>query len=151
MSDASVCPDTGACGYGLWIKSNRGHFKGSGNYREAVEKVDTAEGMALYNAIWLAFRYGLAKKGDRLIIQTDCQSVINSVYGKKAYNPKYLRPLGSKIKKYLNKSECMWEIRYVPAHDPAGGNRNYVNEICDGLAKIAMRTQRAKIRRRQNG
>ena len=145
MSDASVCPNTGASGYGLWIKSDRGTFQGGGNYKKSTTDVTEAEAKAMYNAVFIAFSQGLAKEGDTLIIQIDCKYAIDAINGRYHGGNVQIMSLAKKAKRFLDKSKCEYQLRYVKAHNPQLGNRNYVNEICDSLAKTAMRKQRKEL------
>jgi ribonuclease HI len=146
MSDASVCPHTSAGGWGIWIISNRGHFQGSGAYKKLTPDVAEAEAKALYNAVFLSFQYGLSQKGDKLILQIDNKFFIEACSGTFHGGNKHLKDFAKKFKKMIKDKECEYEIRYVQAHNPNKAGRNYVNEICDQLAKSAMRKQRKLLR-----
>ena len=142
MSDASYCDRTKSNGYGVWVKSDRGHFQCGGNIKGGVDNPQEAEAKAMANALWFAFYQGIAKEGDRLIIQTDCVNNIHAFKnGIKNKNHSALEPLEF-CKSLLKEKKCLYELRHVKAHDPSLGNRNYVNDICDKLAGQAMRKQR---------
>lgn len=152
MSDASVCPDTGAGGWGVWMKSNRGHFQGGGSYKERTPIVHLAEGKALYIAVWSAFKYGIAERGDKVILQTDSMLFIKSYqdgFKHQRTKNKYREMIGlaEKMIALIESKGCSHEIRHVEAHSPKKASRNYINEMCDGLAKTAMKSQRVTIRR----
>jgi len=146
MSDASLCPNTGAAGWGVWIKSNRGNFQGAGNYKKGVRCCTKAEAMALFNAVFIAFRTGLAQKGDVLILQTDNLYTVQALNSTYHDSNRHIKEIAGKLDKMIARHESTFEARHVKAHAPHLGRRNFVNEICDGLAKGAMRKQRTALK-----
>ena len=148
MSDASFCPKTKASGWGVWAKSERGSFSAGGNFKSDPGHSTDAEAMAIAVAVFAAFRQGVAAAGDRLIIQTDCMTMVRAYTGHHLM-PKLSREknktLESTIKytrKLIKSNKCEFEVRHVEAHAPSKGKRNFVNNICDAKAKEHMTMQR---------
>jgi ribonuclease HI len=150
MSDASYCDKTKASGWGVWIKSERGLYQNGGNFKKDPSNNYEAEAMALATAVHLAFAYNLAMFGDKLILQTDCMMVVHAVEGSRRKPARgLLKEAVDFIKETIEKNGCILDIRHVRAHCPTAGKRNYINDLCDKLAKKPMRQQH-KERRNEN-
>jgi ribonuclease HI len=76
IADASYGPDTRGAGYGFWIASERGKRPGGGPIKRQVDGSGAAEMMAICNAVKEALRFELVHPGDKLLLQTDCESAI---------------------------------------------------------------------------
>lgn len=149
MSDASFCHTTKASGWGIWIRSDRGIYEAGGKFKNQPESATEAEAMALSIAVFAAFRQGIAEPGDRLIVQTDCMQNIHAYDGAKRRRSKLILDTVKYTKDLIAEKKCTFEIRHVRAHDPKAGKRNYINDVCDKLAKKAMRKIQRE-RRAQN-
>lgn len=81
FSDASICPDTGCVGWAAWAKSDRGTARGDGALRRLTIDSGVAEAMAVVNGIVVAAQRGLIEPGDRIVVQTDNNSVMSVLRG----------------------------------------------------------------------
>lgn len=143
MSDASHCPVTKSSGYGVWVKSNRGQFQCGGNFKGDVNHCQEAEAKGLAIAVWSAFYQGIAQSGDKLILQTDNKGNVDA-FNKPMSLPtahRAIEPL-MYIKDIIKQNNCTYDIRHVKAHDPSLGKRNYINDLCDSLARKYMEQER---------
>ena len=75
FSDASLCSHTGKGGWAAWLKSDEGTVRGGGSFRHLTIDTGVAEAMAAVNGVHLGLRQGLIRRGCRLLIQTDNNSV----------------------------------------------------------------------------
>tara|TARA_R110000851_G_scaffold51437_2_gene122097 strand:- start:562 stop:999 length:438 start_codon:yes stop_codon:yes gene_type:complete len=143
MSDASHCPKTRSSGYGVWCKSDRGSFQCGGNFKGWVKHSQEAEAKGLSIAVWAAFYNGVAEIGDHLIIQTDNLGNVNAFDKPNTLpnNHRAIEPL-QWVKNIISENKCTYDIRHVKAHNPSLGKRNYINHVCDKLARKAMEDQR---------
>lgn len=151
ICDASFCPDTKSSGWGVWIKSARGKCVRSGSFTNKPEKSYEAEAMAVSIAVFLAFKYGIARAGDKLLIQSDCLMVIhayNGIMSEKKISP-VLQQTISYTRDLAKERDCKIQLRHVKGHAPQEGNRNYVNEICDKMARKVMKAQRKTTRKKE--
>lgn len=141
MSDASFCPRTGASGWGAWAKSDRGNSSAGGNFSVRVSDAEEAEAKALAVAVFLSFQWGVSKKRDHLVIQTDCKGVIHAFQNRRA-SSRGVSEAVAYTKQLIKKEGCTYDIRHVKAHVPTRGKRNYINNVCDSIAKIYMKKER---------
>lgn len=153
MTDASFCPDTGASGWGIYIRNQGGLLEQGGNFKENPKCAFEAELMAIAIGVLMAFKHGHAGKDYHLIIQTDCKMAImalngnNGVFEKSSYHlVERVRQTFRDIKKKYN---VTWHLRHVKAHNPGRAPRNWANERCDQHARKFMREQRFVIRAAQ--
>jgi|GEM_PF-3444362 len=82
FSDASICPDTGCVGWAAWAKCDRGTARGEGILKRLTIDSSVAEAMAAVNAIVIARQGGLIEESDRILIQTDNNSVMDILRGR---------------------------------------------------------------------
>lgn len=75
FSDASLCSHTGKGGWAAWLKSDEGTVRGGGSFHHLTIDTGVAEAMAAVNGVHLGLRQGLIRRGCRLLIQTDNNSV----------------------------------------------------------------------------
>lgn len=149
MSDASFDHITQASGYGVWAKSQRGNYQAGGNFKGQPRAAAEAEAMAVTVALFAAVRWGVAAPGDKIIMQSDCQMVIDAHNGKmkRAKRHTQLFTTVDWTKQFLEENNLTIEFRHVRAHVPKEGKRNYINNVCDKLAKKAMRKQQKERRK----
>jgi ribonuclease HI len=81
FSDASICPDTGCVGWAAWAKCDRGTARGDGALKRLTIDSSVAEAMAVVNGIVIARQGCLIEAGDRLMVQTDNNSVMSVLRG----------------------------------------------------------------------
>lgn len=148
MSDASFCHTTGASGWGVWMKSLRGKFECGGNFKKTKPlNAGDAEAMAVSIAVFAAFKSEIAIEGDKLLIQSDCLQVVDMLNGKAIKRSAITKKAIQYTLKEVQKRKCTIEARHVKAHvsKEKGERRNYVNNVCDKLARKAMKTQRKEL------
>lgn len=148
IADASWCPDTHMGGYGFWIAGERGKLGGSGRLLKSapVDNATAAEMMALVNALYAAFKYGLIEFGDEVLLQTDCLTGIHILSGLQAPSTEQeelaFHTMGSQQTMY----ELRLNFRHVKGHTSNPNARSVTNRLCDERAKKHMREARAEIR-----
>ena len=81
LCDASYCPDYKLAGYGFWIACKRGKLGGGGQIIESVGDTNTAEMMAICNAIYHGVAARLIERADEILIQTDSLAAIDRLRG----------------------------------------------------------------------
>lgn len=145
IADASWCPDTGATGYGYWAVSERGRKYGGGAVRRPVLKSHVAEMMAAVNGIWKALAEGIAKPGDTILVQTDCQSAIHS-FENPDRRPKEEQEVIGQLQRYKDEQSLTVMFRHVKGHTAGSTPREFVNNVCDKQAKDYMRKMRTHLR-----
>lgn len=143
ISDASFCPQYKVAGYGYWIASGRGKQGGSGQIIEEVEDTNSAEMMAVCNAIWHGVTKHLIVQNDSVLVQTDSLAAIDRLRGTRvvtmtdqqkrivAYYEKTIRRMGLSV-----------SLRHVKGHTVHQEARYAANRACDKRAKVEMRAAR---------
>lgn len=147
ISDASLCHQTGIAGYGYWVKSDRGGTRGSGVLQGHNSSSVLAEMRALMNGLHASLKKGLAIKGDKVLLQTDCEGVITTFTGKRKrfLNVQELEAV-EYFKEIIDKFELAYEFRHVKGHTKREGGRYLAQAWCDQKAGDAMRNARRKQR-----
>lgn len=138
ITDASHCPDTKVGGWAAWIRydGDRGPTCRSGPLRGKIPNASHAEVRAALNGIWLAQTIG----ADRILLQTDCQTVLDLITGKlKAPD---LVALWAAAFERADMKGLVIEGRHVKGHGPITDARTYINDWCDKFAKQHMKKAR---------
>lgn len=143
LSDASYCPKYKVAGYGFWIASSRGKLGGGGQIVEEVEDTNSAEMMAVCNAVWHGVSENLIQVGDTILLQTDSLAAIDRLRNQRvvkmtdqqkrilAYFEKTVRRLNLKV-----------QLRHVKGHTLHQEPRYAANRACDRRARKAMSAAR---------
>lgn len=143
ISDASYCPKYKVAGYGYWIASGRGKLGGSGQIVEEVEDTNSAEMMAVCNAVWHALTERLVEHGDALLIQTDSLAAIDRLRNKRVVT---MTDQQTRILAYFEKTvrrmNLNVQFRHVKGHTIHQEPRYIANRMCDKRAKEEMRAAR---------
>lgn len=139
FADASFCSRTKAGGWGGWAKSARGSVCHGGAMKKPVANSTTAESYAIVNAIALALSCGIAVKGDKLLIQTDCLSAIDRLQSRRKEPNRAV-----KIFRTLVSGHDV-EFRHVKGHNGFADARSAVNTMCDALAYRGLTAAREAI------
>lgn len=143
MTDASYCPDTGAAGYGYWIASNRGKCGGGGPLRRLLASSTTAETLAVANALHIAFKLGAAEIRDSVLVQTDCQAVIELFEGRRRPVDGTEQEAYFHIQRIINKYFITLHFKHVKGHNAREGSaRSVANHMCDKRARYFMKQMR---------
>jgi len=150
FSDASHCQQTGIVGYGGWVKSNRMQqglqFKGV--LKAKTDKTDIAEARAAVNVLYSGLQAGGILVGDEVLVQCDSLSALG-VFTYVGGTPKQrLSPESKEIRdavfKMAESFNLTFRTKHVKGHQPGDGSRFSVNNLCDQMAKEAMREARNK-------
>src|SRR5690606_28492994 len=81
FSDASICTRKRVGGWGAWLKSDRGSIRTGGFFKHQISDITIAEAMAAINGLVAGLRAQLIHSGDRIILQTDNNSVQGILLG----------------------------------------------------------------------
>lgn len=153
MTDASFCPDTGASGWGIYVRNQKRLFKLGGNFKENPKCAFEAELMAIAIGVLHSVKEGLVQEGFHMLIQTDCKMAINALNGHNGVFDKSSYHLVERVRQTFRevkkKYKVTWMFRHVKAHVPGRAPRNWANEQCDKLAREFMREQRFVFRSQQ--
>lgn len=164
FADASVQPAIMAAGYGFWIKGdNRESSWAGGPLKSFTKDTCVAELEALAIAIYRASEAGYFRDTDEWIL-LQCDNIealealrvarpriIDSRHRKglrvEYYRHRKLRPLCKErvdfILQILDKHKLNAMVRHVKGHkDSSVEGRNWVNNLCDRLAKQGAKEQR---------
>ena len=166
FADASWCDRTHAGGWGVWLKSDaleRGVVKG-GPIRVDVTRPNVAELIAIANGLYVAKRIQLLSRSAVVMIQSDCIEALAWIRGRipsTACNPaprgvpvgvatgkprarRLVTPPLDTIAAIVDEFDLRLQVRHVRGHQE-GDKRQYVNRLCDEIAKAGMRERRAQL------
>lgn len=170
FSDASLCSHTGKGGWAAWIKSDTGTISGGGPFRHETIDTGVAEAMAAVNGLHLGLRNGIVRRGSRVLIQTDNNSVWHILEGRierkvtlRALSRKGADPVAialdvdrrnaliamvvSNFRSMTERYDLEVRWRHVKGHQGREDARSAVNTICDGIAREHMEKARGAKRR----
>jgi ribonuclease HI len=140
-ADASVCPTSGAGGWGAWIRKGDRVVLRGGTFKNRVTDSGAAEMAAAANGIAVAAALGMAGSGDLVVVVSDCEEVVRNLCNFDARrNPRYGRMVqaaAAAAKRY----GFGYKVNKVAAHS-RGSARETVNNIVDAEAKRHMRAAR---------
>ncbi len=158
FADASFCPNTGAGGWGAWIKADGPSIVVGGPLKGRVPGNNTAELYALARAVMEAGARRLFEVADVVMLQSDSLYALGhlmNIGGQDRPAPDGARaaPLEAppthyegvaleRIKSLIGERPLL--VRHVKGHK-SGGGRQWVNRECDRLARDAMRMRRAEL------
>lgn len=147
VSDASVCPTTGAAGYGFWCVSNRGRHAGGGAFKTPSRNPNLAEIMAIANALHVALALGIAAAGDRILIQTDSICAIDVLDGRTRRRKalEHLFAAGDAYQKRKLEHSLTVEFRHVKGHSKVEDSRSLAQRHADRRARKGMKDARATL------
>lgn len=160
FSDASLCPHSGAAGWGVWIKSSIGTHEAGGKFKSPPRSIDEAELYAIANAVYRANSIGWFKS--TAMLQSDCMTALAII--KFAVPHVKERPHGAgmhiarrywrdEVPAYAKDAVAILTelvkgktllIRHVKAHT-RGSGRLWVNNRCDEIAKKHMNEMRKEL------
>jgi hypothetical protein len=100
--------------------------------------------MAVVNGVFIGLKQGVIEAGDELLIQTDCEAVIQAVLNRRnSISERELEALAV-LRKLQAENNLNLEFRHVKAHTRGATKREWVNNFVDKAARKAMRSSRAK-------
>lgn len=141
MTDASVCADTGAAGYGFWCVSARGSMAGGNPFKAIIKDSYEGEFKAVVNALHECLNQKLILEGDEVLIQLDNAGVVRNLT---SIEPK--RKDIKEAKLVLDQMVITFKLklrsRHVKGHSNKVGNRYTANKCCDMRAKLSMKQAR---------
>jgi ribonuclease HI len=155
IADASYCPNTGAAGYGFWIASERGKAPGGGPMKDAVDGSGAAEMMAVVNAVVKALALELVQPGDKLLLQTDCESAIMAFQNQRANITRDEAKAKKAFWDTIKAHNLSFFFRHVKGHMTraklrhmgiTNTSRYVTNNMCDMRAREGMEKARAAAR-----
>lgn len=144
FSDASYDHEQFVGGWGAWVKSDRGMKTGGGPFMVYPRDVQEAEGFALVNAIHFAFKSGIAQPRDRIVVGVDNTSVLQIARREKDPTYRWQHIVLRHLDQFIHVRDVSFDFRHVKGHAERRGGRNYVNGICDRLAKEGLRLARQR-------
>lgn len=142
--DASFCPTTKVAGYGYWIASNRGKLPGGGIIHANTPNSTVAELYAVANGLHIALFSGIAEPQDSIIIQTDCQTVLDVLTGVGKASSKEMKLGLYAVTRIIEANHLLVEYRHVPGHTNGETPRRAANNHCDSRARSFMRKARGE-------
>jgi ribonuclease HI len=154
FTDASFCPHTFAAGWAAWIKYGEGKtLRLSDEFKINITNSSDAEIGAAVNALCAATTRLKLGSHDKIILQTDCLTVIAALDFRFKIDGGP-RGFAGKCRGILNKRfEALGrphiDIRHVKGHRGNADKRAAVNTYCDREARRHMRAVRA--RRQETG
>lgn len=148
MTDASMCPETGATGFGFWVACERGKRPGGGPMRTLTRSSNEAEMMAIVNALHQAVKADLVQRYDTVLIQTDSTAAIGAFNGRRAYESltQGEQRAYDEFHNIRRKVGIVFDFRHVKGHTGIRDQRSMANHMCDKRAKAGMRQARTSIR-----
>ncbi len=150
-TDASFCPFTGAAGGGLWFKHRDTAHQFSFNIE--ADSPHNAELITAIKSLEQVLEYlddvPSVSVPKLIVVAVDCFHVKNCFEGV-LKNKQYQTHLNHLLRA-IKKRSIVLNINHVKAHLPKKNHtpREHVNDICDGLAKKAMRKQRKLIHKQR--
>jgi len=144
FSDASYDHKLRVGGWGAWARSDRGMESGGGAFAVSPSNPEEAEGYALVNALHFAFRSGIAMPGDRIVAGVDNEGVLQLVRGERPASHDWQRLVLRHLERFADEARVRFDFRHVKAHAPRRGGRNFVNNVCDRLAKQGLKDARER-------
>lgn len=144
IADASYCPNTKAAGYGVWVNGCFGKSPFEGQLQSPACN-NTAEIMAVANALWHAMHNHLVYAKSFVLIQTDSSTAIGMFEGK--IEPKNDQQIAAKyyVRDIIRRFELSVTYRHCPGHTNALTKRSIAQQHCDDRAKRQMLKARASM------
>ena len=144
INDSSHCGQTGAAGWSSWIACDRGKRRFGGGFKRKVSNASVAETQGLINGLVAAIREGLVQKGDNVLLQTDAQSALLLLEGKREPKTEDDKISIDYFKHVAGKFDLQFNFRHVKGHSSVQDARSHTNRRCDEEAGKFMRKMRKK-------
>lgn len=145
IADASYCPQTKAAGYGAWIAGQYGKAPYEGQLPKPVCN-NTAEIMAIANALWHGMKDRLIFANANLLIQTDSLTAIKLFEG--SIDPKNTQQVEAKhyVRDLMRRYNLKVTYRHVAGHTGGKTQRSKAQQHCDDRAKAQMIKARSNMK-----
>ena len=144
MTDASVCSQTGAGGFGMWVVSERGKMPYGGSFQQLTSDSLIGELRAAVNSLAVSLNHKMIQNNDFVLIQLDNTSVVDLLNGKAAKRPDTIEAM-EKFHLLVKAYNLKIKARHVKGHSNKKDNRYVSNNCCDFRAKQGMRQRRAEL------
>lgn len=145
FADASFHNQFKAAGWGAWVRSERGRAYNGGAWGHWVSSSAIAEFLAICEGYLLGRRTEILMPGDTVLIQTDCSGIIPWFNHGSIDPPRYVKSkhfqltpasrMLDEINYEIRTKNIHLQIKHVKGHQSNSEPRNYVNNLCDRLAK----------------
>lgn len=153
IADASHCHQHMVTGMACWAKSQRVHQGVQATNAVQDDRITNAllaEVCAVVLGINTALMRGVARRGDEILVQSDCTGVEAFLEGPTDKLASKKSPFGMELAWWLHGKRAELGLRYRFKHvrghqDPNRGGRYGVNVLCDRNARRAMRQLRNSI------
>lgn len=146
-TDASLCSQTGAGGWGAWLRREDRRELVGARFRGAMgTDCNVAEMAAAANGVAAAISLGMAEKGDLLVLVTDSQAVLKALFDnpEAPQHPRYGRMV-TEARRLVEANGLRARANKVKGHSRADGVRSYINGLVDQVARKHMRAARAAL------
>lgn len=135
ISDASLCHETKAGGWAVWIRVDGGiRIQQSGAFKRRPAHATEAELWAALNGITIAHKAGATD----VLLQTDSLNVVQMVQRHKQSFNGHLRRLGIMVRV---------KAKHVRGHTNVQDARSHCNRWCDHEARRHMKQQRKELKK----
>lgn len=145
ISDASRCHETGLGGYAFWIACSRGKKSGEGIFKKPLQDINVGETMAMLNALQHGINSGHIVKGDSVLMQTDSQTAIHMLMGRKTIKKGIERTLVSWYLDKILQFDLTVSFKHVKGHTRVQDSRSKANRRCDQRARRMMKQARSQL------
>lgn len=144
ITDASHCPNTLAGGYGVWVTGDHGRKSFRGPLSGAKDSSEI-ESKAMCNGLWHGIRSGLIKRGDVVLMQTDCDAALKLLQGKRP--PRYDAEFDvlDWFTDTTISNGILVRFRHVKGHTQKQDQRSKSQRRCDRDAGIEMNNERKRL------
>lgn len=144
IADASFCDKTKAAGYGVWVAGDYGRGPFSGPLPAPLCN-NTAEIMAVANALWHAASSNFIRKGTSILIKTDSVTAIR-LFNQDRYPKNEQQTIAlTFFNKIKNELGLVIHLSHIHGHTGRKEPGNVAQQKCDNAAKEEMIKERSRI------
>lgn len=143
FTDASHCPGSNACGYGYWVRSERGKDQGGGVVPKdiLVQNSTQAEMIAALKGLHACIKSGVAQDGDHILIQVDNLNVVALIEYRVAPTDSVAREAMEKFDAFALEHNLSYQPRHIKARS-GDAPRDVVHRRVDKIARRFMKEER---------
>jgi len=145
FSDTSLCHETGAAGYGVWMRDSQPGKLYGGTYDQKIISSNMGEFLAVLRALIHAEEDDLLSRVHYVVFVCDNQRVVDLLNGSNTAVD-WERKALLELRQILGKYKLDWKANKVKAHSGTGKPRTWVNDQCDKMARKHMLEQRQQLR-----
>lgn len=173
FTDASFSDQDGSAGWAAWVKRDgSASITKWGPIRAECPNPEVAETCAIANGLFLAYRDGLLRPGDIVMVQSDCAMALARVRTilpearsnaiKDGHKVGVLKSRGRKphptlalalssIKATVQNTPVSLQVRHVKGHSGKDDGRSWVNRQVDKFAKQGRKMRAEEMKEATNG